>query len=336
MSGKTKITGEIVKQYLERFPMIGARTLANKIYAENSTAYTDVEHVRKIILYYIGQMGSSHRKALQDTRFVRDARDSNPHGLPEAEGNPWAPVHIPERFNSGLIFSDVHFPYHDMRAINSMLDYTVGHQKINFILINGDGMDCYQGSKFDRDPRRRSISDELWLWIEFLNVLKATFPGVKIFWKLGNHEERWEKYLRVKAPELIDMNEFKLGEIIKIRGLNDIDVIEKQLVYIGRLVFVHGHELPGGAASPVSPARGLSLKALSSSVVSHHHKTSAQTETDINGKLMSWYSLGCLSELHPEYALLNKWNHGYAYIQTQGQDFEFSNKKIYQGKVYSD
>jgi hypothetical protein len=336
MAKNTKITGEIVQDYLKRFPMIGAKTLANKIYAENSVLFTDPESVRAHVRYYLGQLGKLGRKDLGTTQFVREARDSNPYGIPESDAIPWKPVHIPERFNNGLVFSDMHFPYHDVRAVNSMIDYTVGHNKINFIFINGDGLDCYQGSKFNKDMRNRSISNEIWGWIEFLNVLKDTFPNVQIYWKLGNHEERLENYLRVKAPELLDFTEFKLGEILKIRGLQGVEVVERQLVYIGRLPFLHGHELPGGAASPVSPARGLSLKALSSAVVSHHHKTSAQTETDINEKLMSWYSLGCLCQLHPEYALINKWNHGFSNIQTEGLEYEFHNLKIYQGKVYSD
>jgi len=333
---KKGITGEIVTEYLKRFPKIGAHTLANKIYAENSAVFSNAEHVRTTVRYYLGQSGDNSRKELASREFVRAARNTNPYSIPESDCTPWSPVHIPENLNSGLIFSDVHFPYHDVRAINSMIDYTVGHKKINFIFINGDGIDCYQGSKFNRDPRNRSISDEIWGWIELLNVLKEVFPSVSIYWRLGNHEERLENYLRIKAPELLDFEEFKLKEIIKIRGLQDIEVIERQIVYIGRLPFLHGHELPGGASSPVSPARGLSLKTLSSSVVSHHHKTSAQTETDINEKLMSWYSLGCLCNLHPEYAPINKWNLGFATIQTEGLEFEFHNMKIYQGKVYSD
>jgi predicted phosphodiesterase len=331
-----KVTGEIVKQYLERFPKIGARTLANKIYAENSIVFTGMEHVRKIINYYTGQNGDKDRRNITIKQFVRPSRADNPFGIPESDCIPWVPVHIPERFNNGLLFSDMHFPYHDVRAVNSMIEHAVGHKKINFIFINGDGIDCYQGSKFNRDPRNRSISDEIWGWIEFLNILKDTFPGAKIYQKNGNHEERLENYLRIKAPELIDMTEFKLGEILKIRGMNEIEVIEKQITYIGRLPVVHGHEFPGQVNSPVNPARGLFLKTLSSSACSHHHRSSAHSETDINEKLMSWYSLGCLCGLHPEYALINKWNHGFAYIETEGKEFEFSNMKIYQGKVYSD
>jgi len=337
MAGKSGLTGDVVKEYLARFPHAGARTLANKIYAENSALYTDSEHVRRVILYYIGQSGKANRSVLRDTRFVRPAGDgkANPWGIPESDAIPWAPVHIPERFNNGLVFSDSHYPYHDVQAFDSMINQAV-NWKPNFILINGDGMDCYQGSKFNRDVRNRSISDEIWGWIELLNVLKNAFPGVKIYWKLGNHEERWENYLRVKAPELLDMSEFKLKEIIKIRGLEGVEVVERQIIYTGRFPWLHGHELPGGAASPVSPARGLALKTLTSSAVSHHHKTSAQTAVDLNGKLMSWYSIACMCELHPEYALINSWNHGFARIQTEGLEFEFENYKIYNGKVYHD
>ena len=330
-----KITGEIVKEYLTRFPKLGALTLAKKIYAENSSVYTDVEHVRSRIRYYLGQSGKEKRAKLGTRDFVRDARTPD-YGIPESDAVPWAPVRIPERFNRGLIFSDNHFPYHDVQAHNAMLDHAVGNKKINFILINGDGMDCYQGSRFIRDPRKRSISDEIWQWIEFLNILQTTFPGVKIYWKLGNHEERIENYLYIKAPELLDMEEFQLKNIIKIRGVEGVDVIEHQIMYAGRLPIVHGHEFMAKGTSPVNPARGLFLKALSSSLTSHHHRTSAHSETDINEKLMSWWSIGCLCDLHPYYASVNKWNHGFAIMNVNDQEFEMNNMKIHKGTIYRD
>ena len=130
------------------------------------------------------------------------------------------------------------------------------------------------------------------------------------------------------------MDEFKLGNIIKIRGVEGVDVIEKQIVYMGRLPFTHGHEFLNKASNPVNAARGLFLKTLSSAATGHYHQSSYHSETDINGKLMSWWSMGCLAQLHPEYALLNKWNHGFATIETEGLDFELENMKIYKGKVY--
>lgn len=68
----------------------------------------------------------------------------------------------------------------------------------------------------------------------------------------------------------------------------------------------------------------------------HNHATSSHTESDMNGKVVTTYSLGCLCELHPEYMPLNKWNWGFAEVDLDdnGQDFEFRNHTIYKGKVY--
>jgi hypothetical protein len=332
----SKLTGDIAKQYLTRFPETPALTLAKKMFAENPLVYTDIEHARTTIRHYIGQKGTKKRNSLADKQFLRKAGKFNPFQIPESDCDPWEPLHIPERLNSGLILSDQHFPYHDVRANSVALEHAVGHKKINFILINGDGLDFYQLSRFMKDPRKRSLNDEIWGWIEYLNILQTAFPGAKIYWKLGNHENRLEKYLFVKAPELLNMQEFKLSKILKTRGVENVEVIEKQIIYAGRLPFVHGTEFQSGSVSPVNPARGLFLKTLSSAVTSHHHRSSAHSETDINGKLMSWYSIGCLCGLHPEYALLNKWNLGFAYIQTEGLEFSFENMKIYNGKVYRD
>lgn len=328
-------TGTVVKEYLDRFKSIPSLTLAKKIYAENLTIFKDVEHARDRIRYYRGQHGEYHRSGVAK-KYLKEAGSLNPFKIPESDAPIWAPVYIPERYNDGLIFSDSHFPYHDLHAINSMLNYTVGHRKINFIIINGDGIDCYQLSRFNRDMRNRSFSDELWVWVEFLNILQTTFPGVKIYWKLGNHERRWEYYLRVKAPELLDMEEYKFQNILKIRGIEGVEVVDLVPIFTGRLPWLHGHEMQGGATSPVNPARGLFLKTLTSSVVSHHHRSSAHSELDLKEKLMSWWSLGCLCDLHPEYNPVNKWNHGFAFISTEGQEFEMSNMKIYKGKVYRD
>jgi hypothetical protein len=30
---------------------------------------------------------------------------------------------------------------------------------------------------------------------------------------------------------------------------------------------------------------------------------------------------------------LNKWNHGFAMVDIDGEDFEFRNKRIFQGKI---
>jgi hypothetical protein len=46
------------------------------------------------------------------------------------------------------------------------------------------------------------------------------------------------------------------------------------------------------------------------------------------------WSQGCLCDLHPEYARTNKWNHGFAVIETAAnREFEVLNYRVQDGKV---
>jgi len=321
------IQGELCIKYLQLFPKYPSRTIARKIYNENSEAFRDIEDVRGVIKYYRGKMG---KKNLYGKKF-----DHNIYELPESDCTEWNPFKIPSSCNKNLIFSDTHFPYHDVRAITTMIT-DAKKREINSIILNGDILDFYALSKYQKHPGKRSVNDEIWQLVEFITILQDEFPSARIFYKIGNHEERLEKYLMLKAPELLDMEEYHLGEILKIRGVQDVTVIQKQIIMAGKLPVVHGHEFMGGGSGGVNPARGLFLKSLSSALTSHFHRTSSNSERDITDKLMSTFSIACLCDLHPEYALLNKWNHGFAYIDLDGDEFTISNKKIYKEKVYSE
>lgn len=327
----------IIKEYLERDNKIPSLTLAKLIFKDHPDMFRDIEIVRKRILYHRGQCGTSNRARLTDLRFIKDSSfDSRLLSIPESDATVWNPYKLPSIYTQGLIMSDMHFPYHDKRAIEACINYTLGKYKPNFILINGDAVDCYTLSKFNRNMYNRSFSDELWQLVEFFNILQATFPGAHIIWKLGNHEERWEYYLW-NHPELYRMQELTFENILKARGIENLTVIpSRRIIYTGRLIWYHGHELPSGIATPVNPARGLALRTLTSGAVSHYHKSSAHSDIDAKEKLMSWWSIGCLCDLHPYYASVNKWNHGFAIMNVDDQEFEMNNMKIHKGTIYRD
>jgi hypothetical protein len=47
------------------------------------------------------------------------------------------------------------------------------------------------------------------------------------------------------------------------------------------------------------------------------------------------YSTGCLCQLTPRYARVNRWNHGFATLEAEkGGDWDIRNLKIIKGKVY--
>ena len=67
----------------------------------------------------------------------------------------------------------------------------------------------------------------------------------------------------------------------------------------------------------------------------HNHTTSEHTETDMNGKIVTTWSIGCLCGLNPDYMPLNKWNHGFAIVEMDenGEDYHFKNYRIFNGKI---
>jgi hypothetical protein len=66
----------------------------------------------------------------------------------------------------------------------------------------------------------------------------------------------------------------------------------------------------------------------------HSHQTSEHTEMDMNGKITTCWSVGCLSELRPDYAKYSRYNHGFAIIEGMGKDrFHVTNYRIQEGEI---
>lgn len=331
--GSTKISGKIVTEYLTRFPETPSLTLAKKIYKENKAQFISVDSVRRIIRYYRGQGGEDKRKCLKDRRFVKEAGSRNPFDfLPKSHSDEYEPFYISQ--SKILNISDLHFPYHDNKAIQLALEYGLKHN-IDCILINGDLIDFAGISRHEKDWRQRSINTEFESVRAFLIGLRGLFPKTRIVFKYGNHDERWEKYLFFKAPELFDCSDFQLEVILKLGELKIEVVKEKRPIKIGKLTVLHGHELTGGSGG-VNPARSTFLKTLDSVIVGHYHKRSSHDETTMNGNVISVQSQGCLCGMNPYYMPLNKWQQGFSYIEhdIKTGDYILHNHVIIKGKVY--
>lgn len=329
------INGDIVKEYLEQFKDSPSLSLARTIYKENKSVFTSVEQVRSIIRYYRGAMGEINKKGLTDRQFIREFKKDlfNPFNLPESDEKEYEPYIIPKAQNNILILSDVHLPYHSIEACSAAINYGIGH-KINTVLLNGDIMDFHQLSQFVKDPRKRNFKEELETAHRFLDSLQNSFPSVKFYFKIGNHEERLETYLKVKAPELIGISEFRLDSLLEF-GARGIECItDKRKIKLGKLTVLHGHELKGGIIAPVNPARGIFLRTNASTLAGHWHRTSHHVDPNINEDLIGCWSTGCLCELHPEWIPNNKWNQGAAIVTVKDEgEFSVNNFKIHKGKV---
>ena len=257
----------------------------------------------------------------------------NPFGLPESLEKEYKAFTLPVSDNNILFLSDIHIPYHNIQALTMALRYGV-EQKVNTIYLNGDIVDFYAISRFEKDPRKRDLAKEVLYTRDFLRTLRGIFPNASIYYKCGNHDVRFEQYIMKNAPDLLGLNEFNLETLLHLDKYNIHFIPSLQITHIGKLTALHGHELMTSVFSPVNIARGLFLRAKDSAICGHHHQASEHSEPNINGKVVTCWSVACLCELHPDYMPLNKHHHGFAHILVDKHgDFEVYNKRIINGKI---
>lgn len=310
------------------------RTLARLLYEQNKLDFTKYG-ARGIIQKIRGEAKKGNfefTKHLNTSNKQKKDRMKKKFLLPESDYKKIEPFKIPKLNNRILVLNDIHLPYQDNKALEMAINYGI-EQKANAVYLNGDTMDFYQASRYIKDRRLRDLSGELEIGREFLKTLKETF-NCPIYYKIGNHEERWENYLKTKAPELLGIADFELKNLLRFGQYGVQEIKGKQIAYAGKLALLHGHEFGHSVFSPVNPARGLYLRAKDSSAIGHHHQTSEHTEKSLNGDIVKTWSMGCLCGLSPEYYPYNKWNHGFAFVTVFDKgDYEIDNLSIINGKI---
>ncbi len=326
---------EIAIDLLQRFPNAATKTLALKAIKENPSVYKSAESARSILRQVRGARGPQSRsvasKLHRKPQVSGDAFPTIPKGWSHFDN--WGTFQIPGPARV-LVISDCHIPYHDQTALRVALGYGRDRQA-DVILLNGDIADFFSVSAWEKDPRKRRFADELKIVCEFLKTLREEFPKARIIYKLGNHEERYERYMMLKAPELLNVAEFSIEKILGLADLGIELVRDMRPIRLGPLNVIHGHEYKFNISNPVNPARGFFLRAKVHCMGSHLHQTSQHSEKNLEEKVISAWSIGCLCGLHPDYRPLNNWNHGFSFVELDAASaFHVENLKIIRGEVY--
>jgi predicted phosphodiesterase len=326
--------GEITQEYILKYSQASTMAIARLLVKDYPLDFDNIEQARGLVR---GHRDERSIKSVKNPIQIRSAETkkqfmSKTFDLPETDYSKIEPFIIPKGQNNILILSDIHFPYQDNEALQLALNYGL-ENKVNAIYLNGDILDFYQCSRFTKDRRLRDMAGELEMGRSFLRMLQAKF-NCPIYYKIGNHEKRYEDYLMIKAPELLGIDDFKLEQLLRMREFGVTLVKDKQMAMAGKLPILHGHEWFGGFAPPVNPARGLFLKAKESCIVGHHHRTSEHTEKTLGGEVTTTWSTGCLCGLEPEYAPYNNYNHGFAHVKIGDKgSYELKNLRIINYKI---
>ena len=320
-------------EVLKDFPEAGSLTLAKILHRDHPDLWLDVEQARTWVRYKKGLKGESSRE-----------KESEYHRTPREPGDPFGKLpkslvaldeSAPYKLscNRCLVLADVHIPYHDDTALRVALKHAQ-KEGIDAIVLLGDLMDCYAVSSYVTDPRQRNMAGEIRATKEFLRTLRNVWPDAKIVYKAGNHEERWERYLFCRAPDVIGISDFEIDQVLALDDLGITWLDRMRHVRIDHLNLVHGHEFGQSAYSPVNAARGLFLRSTAIAMCGHWHQTSQHSETTMDDNSIACWSIGTLGDLHPRYKRYNaRWNHGFAIVEVDG-GFRVKNHRIVKGVVY--
>lgn len=226
-----------------------------------------------------------------------------------------------------LVVSDIHVPFHDPEAIRAAISYGRDQGKISHVLVNGDLLDAYHLSTFEKDPRARSFGEEVNVAVEILQIFARSFKSAKIIVKLGNHEQRFNRYLRTNAPALADLPEICLEDILRKRAPK-VEVVEEwRNITAGDLLVNHGHEVGRGSGGQ-HPARWLVGRTGVSSLCGHFHRTDTHSIRTALGEYVHGFTIGALCQLSPDYLPRNQWNHGAAFVQVNADGSYLVENKI--------
>lgn len=336
---KTTKRAEIVLSYLNEYPAwFPSGTLARVILKENKHSFDDHEEIRSLVRYYRGKGGDKNRARLMsgnNAGFKETIkRTSNPFGIPTTWAEEKKVYELPTGLKKVGFIADLQVPFHDPKAIDICFDYLT-KEGIDSLFINGDLVDFYGISEYEKDPRLRKFDTEYEDVIEMLCYIKQSFPTIPIYYNLdANHEARYGKYMRKKASELLGIKLFEIEDLLRLDDIGIHYIKEHDHVKCGKLPIIHG-DTTFRRGSGVAPARTLWMRTKVSCIASHVHRTSEYTSKNFYGEMATCWTTGMLMHPNVEYCKhVDEYNQGFGIIHKDKKgDYEVDNKRIYLGKV---
>lgn len=193
-----------------------------------------------------------------------------------------------------VAISDTQYPFVDQPLLEAVNRFISDFQP-NDLVYNGDILDMYEISEFDKRPQRAFNIEAEEAWARDLLAKHAALsPGAQQFWVDGNHEERLTRYIWKHAGPI--SNHVKtLPEVLGLDKLGAAYVPYGKHVDYLSFVFTHGETATKTAAAA-------NLEAYRSSGVSGHtHRMSSASRTDMKRKSHTWFEMGHLCRDDLEY-----------------------------------
>jgi len=251
-------------------------------------------------------------------------------GIEASLGEEYTSAKLPAHLKKIGILSDIHFPYHDLAALTCAIKH-LKDQKIDCLYLAGDCFDFYAISRFERDPDKRDFKKEVEMNRDFLQKLRDIFRDIPIYFKLGNHENRYARALNNDAEEFAQLHDLQFDIFFRLDKLNIIMIEDWRGMEMGDLLVLHGHELYSGGG--VNPSQNLFNKTICNTLIGHVHRTSNTQKKTGFKEFINTYSIGCLTILSPKYMPFSMHNHGFAVVEIENGKSKVHNIQIKDGKI---
>jgi predicted phosphodiesterase len=181
--------------------------------------------------------------------------------------------------------------------------------KPDHTIILGDFIDCYTVSSHSKHPDRSlKLKEEVNSTIGALEAVIAIGAKNNVF-IAGNHEDRLERYLQDRAPELYHF--ISIPKILKLKELGFKYVPYKQSYRIGKLNLTHDTGTAGRFAH---------YKALDTFqhniIIGHTHRLGYAVEGNAQGERHLCAQLGWLGDVNQvdymhKIKAIKDWTHGF-------------------------
>lgn len=302
------------------------RFIASVLLAENPDRFPDLESARTCVRKALNANGHIRLKCSDlASRFA--LMQSSVDELPNQ-----APFVMPGVCSRTLAIADLHSRFCDKRALSTAIEYGI-KQKCDSVVIDGDYMDFYGFSRFDKSPMvlEGFYNEQEW-GVDVLKLLQDCFG--RVYLKKGNHDIRRQQNaekMSVQFPELFGLASYE--RYLDFEGSRVQFIEDYNHIVYGKLNIIHGHEYQGGGGVHVAYNR--MGKTMDNTLSAHSHKAQSVIKTNINGDIIGSWALGCLCNLHPRYNPKNDWTQGFAILEKDSTgDFEVKNRLIFGNKTF--
>ena len=182
---------------------------------------------------------------------------------------------------------DLHCPYEDKRATELMFD-ALKRFKPDTVIIMGDWMDCLAVSHWPKDPSQvKGLKEEVKKAGDYLDRISAK----RKLYIAGNHEDRLQRYLQEKAPELLPFVD--IPSLLRLKERDWEYTPYKASTKIGKLHITHDV----GSAGRYNVYRALDTFQ-ASVVTAHTHRLGYVVEGSATGKGQVSAQFGWLGDIN--------------------------------------